>query len=79
MLTTVSDDVVVVYAVCAEVEAGLTLTLILTLPRPEALKVPCDGVVSRTQVFTVRGRSFGVDVVGTDDVDWSLRVTTREE
>lgn len=72
-----ADDVVIVYGVCTQ--PGATLSLVLTLPDPEPLSVPCDGVISRAQVFAVPDQPFGLDVDAPAGTGWEVLVTTRAE
>ncbi|MFS3128270.1 hypothetical protein ACLM5J_07670 [Nocardioides sp. Bht2] len=73
-----SLDLVIVYGTCvSETEAELALRT--TLPRSEPLPVPCDGIVTRTQIFTVPGKQFQIDVDAPAGVRWNLVVTGRDE
>jgi hypothetical protein len=75
-LTGTTQEVVYLYGVCAggtEVAVRLVARV-----RPE-LVVPCDGGVSRMQVYSESGQDFRVEVVAADDQRWTLLVTASAE
>ncbi|CAM3489965.1 hypothetical protein NODU109028_19310 [Nocardioides dubius] len=73
-----SDDLVIVYATCTA-ESATEVVLRTTLPRDEPMTVPCDGIVSRTQIFTVPGREFTLGVEAAEEIRWQVLVTARDE
>lgn len=73
-----SSDVVIVYATCVA-ESATEAVLHSTLPRDKPMTVPCDGIVSRTQIFTIPGREFTVDVEAGEGIRWQVLLTARDE
>ncbi|MCW2843920.1 MAG: hypothetical protein JWN22_1836 [Nocardioides sp.] len=74
--TGVAGDLVILYTVCA---ARRPIRVRTNLPRVAPFTVPCDGVVSRAQIYTHRGRRFRVDVEAPSSVSWRVLVTRRGE
>ncbi len=72
----IAGELVIVYAVC---EHGRSTELRTDFPRVAPQKVPCDGVVSRAQIYTVRGRPFQADIEAPSTTSWQLLVTRRSE
>ena len=72
----VAGELVILYAVCDEPRS---IRLRTNLPRIAPVTVPCDGVVSRAQVYTEAGRRFRVDVDAPSSASWQVLVTRRDE
>jgi hypothetical protein len=71
-----SGAVVIVYAVC---DHGRSAEVRTDFPRVAPQNVPCDGVVSRNQIYTLRDRPFRVDLDAAPSTSWELLVTRRSE
>ena len=76
VLTGDSRDLVYLYGSCV---GGDSVQLRLTLSVSAELDVPCDGIVSRLQVYTNVGEEFALVVEAESDTRWNALVTTREE
>ncbi|MBB6628896.1 hypothetical protein H5V45_16325 [Nocardioides sp. KIGAM211] len=72
----VTGDLVILYAVCG---SRGPIRVRTSLPRVAPLSVPCDGVVSRAQVYTEPGTRFRAVVDAPDATSWQLLVTRRDE
>ena len=72
----VAGDVVVIYTVC---NGGKSVRVRTDFPRVAPQQVPCDGVVSRAQIYTEQGRSFRAEVGAPSATAWQLLVTRRSE
>lgn len=72
----VADDLVIFYVLCGH---GRRVTLTTDFPHVAPQRVPCDGIVSRAQVYTVAGRPFHAEVVAPRSATWEVLVTSRSE
>ena len=72
----VAGELVILYTVC---DARRPIRVRTNLPRIAPFTVPCDGVVSRAQVYTDQGRRFRADVEAPPSTSWQLLVTRRDE
>lgn len=72
----VAGELVILYTVC---DARRPVRVRTTLPRIAPFTVPCDGVVSRAQVYTDEGRRFRADIDAPPSVSWQLLMTRRDE
>jgi hypothetical protein len=72
----VAGELVILYTAC---EARRPIQVRTNLPRIAPFTVPCDGVVSRAQVYTDQGRRFRADIEAPTSVSWQFLVTRRDE
>jgi hypothetical protein len=72
----VAGELVMVYTVC---EHGRSTEVRTDFPHVAPQQVPCDGVVSRAQIYTERGRPFRADIEAPPTTTWQLLVTRRSE
>jgi len=72
----VAGELVIVYTVC---EHGRSTEVSTDFPHVAPQQVPCDGVVSRAQIYTERGRAFRADIEAPPTTTWQMLVTRRSE
>lgn len=74
-LTGTTRDLVYVYGACG---GGGEVVAHLVARQTSEVVVPCDGVVSRMQVYGVSGLEFRVKVAADHDQRWAVLVTARD-